>query len=428
MPSPHERTRNNVRMGIFVTIALSAAVAVIVILSGAWAEVTQRTETWTVIYPVSAGVSNLKSGGDVRVGGVTLGRVVEVQPDVKRGETFEEIHVIFDLDRDVQLYNDAAVYVASALIGSDAWLNITDVGEPSAGAPVRNTLRGSQTAGMLTTMLGAENAAATDEIVNSARQFSDFLAGIPHRYDAEIAPIFADVRATTTDVRELAEEMRHEQWPQWREQVDAVLSWANDFSGTLDQAAGEGTALLTDARGMLAENRQDVRAAVGNVEAASVDVQAMTSRLRSQTLDKVDELLETGKSGLADAVAVIERLRTDYEAWSVDLNDVLGNASLASQQLKLATIEIRRSPWKLLYRPTADELEHELLYEAARSFAVAAADLKAASESTQRILDRYGDRLDEDEQLLQRIRQNLLDPLQRYESAQERLFDVLVAE
>ena len=46
-----------------------------------------------------------------------------------------------------------------------------------------------------------------------------------------------------------------------------------------------------------------------------------------------------------------------------------------------AMIEIRRSPWKVLYRPTEKELENELLYEATRSFAVAAADMKAASVS-----------------------------------------------
>ena len=154
----------------------------------------------------------------------------------------------------------------------------------------------------------------------------------------------------------------------------------------------------------------------------------MAGHLRSQTLEKVDALLQTGGEGLTQAVAAIERMQTDYEAWSVDLGDVLGNASLASQQLKLATIEIRRSPWKLLYRPTPDELEHELLYEAARSFAVAAADLKAASESTQRMLDRHGERLSGDEELLDRVRSNLLEPLDRYESAQQRLFDVLISE
>ena len=121
-------------------------------------------------------------------------------------------------------------------------------------------------------------------------------------------------------------------------------------------------------------------------------------------------------------------MRDDYETWSVDISESLGNASLASQQLKLAMIEIRRSPWKILYKPTDNELEHELLYEATRSFAVAAADMKAASISVNRILERHGDEVAQDRELYERITRALLDPLERYEKAQQLLFDVLVME
>ena len=138
--------------------------------------------------------------------------------------------------------------------------------------------------------------------------------------------------------------------------------------------------------------------------------------------------LDTGRDALDDATAVIQRLRTDYEGWSVDIGEALGSAALAGQQLKLATIEVRRSPWKLLYRPTATEVEHEMLYEAARSFALAAADVKAASRSAQAILDRHPEVLRGDPELLERVQRNLVGPLRNYEEAQTRLLDVLIEE
>ena len=79
----------------------------------------------------------------------------------------------------------------------------------------------------------------------------------------------------------------------------------------------------------------------------------------------------------------------------------------------------------MLYRPTTDELEHELLYEAARSFAIAAADLKGASQSIERIFEAYPERVAEDEETLRYLREQLADRVDRYDEAQSRLFDVL---
>ena len=81
-----------------------------------------------------------------------------------------------------------------------------------------------------------------------------------------------------------------------------------------------------------------------------------------------------------------------------------------------------------MYGPGPEELQHELLYEAARSFAVAAADLKAAARSTKVVLDRHGDVVAQDEQLADRLKKNLLDPLKNYERAQKRLYEVLLVE
>ena len=83
---------------------------------------------------------------------------------------------------------------------------------------------------------------------------------------------------------------------------------------------------------------------------------------------------------------------------------------------------------KAIETPTENELEHELLYEATRSFAVAAADMKAASVSVTRLLDKFGDKIASDQELADRITRVLLDPLERYEKAQQQLFDVLVME
>ena len=158
------------------------------------------------------------------------------------------------------------------------------------------------------------------------------------------------------------------------------------------------------------------------------NLQSSTEKIDGQTIEKVHAFLQTAQGGVEQASALLERLQIDYEPWATNIGDALANANLASQQLKLTMIETRRSPWKVLYRPSSDELEHELLYEATRSFAVAAADLKSASESVQRVLDHHSDKIQGDEETYRRLERNLLDSLAKYEKAQQQLLDVLVSD
>ncbi len=93
MPSPNERRRNNIRTGIFVSITLIVALAVIVVLTDVTKQLSRTTQMYTVVYDVSAGVKNLKSGADVRVGGVSMGEVVEVAPLFAEDQAFTQIQV-----------------------------------------------------------------------------------------------------------------------------------------------------------------------------------------------------------------------------------------------------------------------------------------------------------------------------------------------
>jgi len=381
----------------------------------------RTTDSYTVMFDVASGVSNLKRGSDVRVGGVQMGQVTAINPKLEPGQAFREIAVDFNVDRRITIYANAHVLVSGPLIGSDAWLDIPDVGDPSAGKPPGGQLVGIPSVGMLTGLLGSENAGKANQMVENARAFTSFLARVPNEYDSRIAPTIENLNAASGDARAVIADLRQNRWPTWADAVDDVMTWATGATGKLDSAIAQGEGLFTDSRAVIGENRQEIKSIVGNVQSA-------TDRINTQTIDKVHKLLDTGQDGLADAVKVIEGLRVDYASWATDLGEALANANLAAQQLKLTTIETRRSPWKLLYRPSSQELEHELLYEAARSFAIAAADLKAASSSVRRVLDEHGDSLASDQEAYRRLERNLIDSLANYEKAQQRLLDVMLAD
>ncbi len=397
MASPSERTRNNVRAGIFVTLSIVLGVVTIILLTDAWDKFTRPTRQYTVTFDVSEGVKNLKEGAAVRVGGVQLGRVQAVVPRLQPGEAFDTIDVTFSLDDRVDLFADARILITPALIGADAWIEIHSVG--TVGMIPDGPIEGESAPGIMGSLLGPENAKKADEIVEN-------------------------IRATTADASELVKRIDEEDWPRWSGKVDEVMEWASTATASIDGILDDGRGMMADMRGIAADNRPKIDGIIENVDMASVDVKDITARVRAETVDKVNNLLDKGQDGLAKATKVIESIQRDYKIWSPNIDEALASARVVGQQLKLASIEIRRSPWKLLYKPSRTELDHELLYEATRSFAMATSDLKAASESASRLV---GDpALDTQTQEL--INEMLLDSLNRYEKAQQRLVDVLLTD
>ena len=421
MPSLIERRRNNVRAGVFVSLALVATIATVLVLSDAWTRFTHSRTAYIVRYPVSSGVKNLKKGAQVRVGGIVLGEVIHVRPDLDT-PAFDTIDVEFVLDDEVVLYQTAQIYISSALLGADAWLDITSVGDPGDALAEGEALVGEPTLGLLAGVLGPESARDTEEIIENARAVTSHLN---EHFADDYDRIVDDVQSVTGDVRGLAHRIAEEDWPAWSARVTGVFDRVEALQAKLDEALAVGHALLEDGRGVVGENRESIREIVSNVRATSEDARAFADRLEGELADKANRLLETGNEALDEAVAAVRQIRTDYETWAIGLGETLGNASLASQQLKLAMIEVRRSPWRLLYQPEPEELQHELLYEATRSFAMATADLKAAARSMQAILDEHGDFVREDRELFDRVTESLLGPLSNYEEAQSRLLAVI---
>jgi ABC-type transporter Mla subunit MlaD len=448
MPSPLERRRNDLRTGVFVSVTLIIALAIIVTLSGVWRTLTLATRHYTVTYPVGAGVSNLKEGADVRVGGMSMGQVSGVRAVFPDRTPFETIAVDFTLDERVRLYSNAKIFVTAPLIGSDAWLDITDVGgerdeseeieqpdeseqieEPDeAGEPTREvvlieeggTIEGAVAVGMLSSLVGPDNADRTTRILKNATTFSGFLGGVPEEYKNRIVPVLENANQTMEDASATLAQVRDD-YEKWRQTVDEVMDNVNRAADNLD-------VIMADARDMIEDNREDVDSFVTNMRGFSEDAKAISERVEGETIDKVHELLDRGNEGIDAFASVMEDVQLQLDAELPDVREALANARLASQQLKLTTIEVRRSPWKLLYRPSPTELEHELLYEAARSFAVAAGDLKAASDAMRRVMDRHGDELMEDREAFELLTRNLQESFRKYEQAQDALFGVLIEE
>ena len=407
MASPSARNRNNVKAGLFVTLSLMLTVATILSLTDIVNNIRQPTQNYTVIFDVEEGVKNLKSGAKVRVGGVDLGSVISVLPEIIPGKPLERINVKFKLDEEIQLYAGAEVLVTPALIGADAWLDIISVGNPDRPMP-SSGFDGISPPGILTKLVGHENAEKANTMIDQALEAVD------------------NLKVATSDVRALTGRIRHENWPHWADRITHIVDWGANATDQLDRIMDEGEGLLVSAHGVITDNRDSIQSIAANVEATSQDMQAIMTRFRTESMARIDRMLDSGGRAMARAEGILGDLSVALDYWVPQFDETFADIRLSAQQIKLTATELRRGPWKLLYRPSNDELEHELLYDSVRSFAFAAADMKASATAVERVLDKHAANLgDSDAELFGMMAGNLLDSMKKYEIAQQKLLDVL---
>jgi ABC-type transporter Mla subunit MlaD len=407
---------NGIRAGVFVasSIALTLVVTFVLMkldLGG--------TKQYVIQFSTAEGVAGLDIGSDVRIGGLVAGKVVKLQPQIPEGtRTLAGIDVIIKVDERVTLCwskdfpkDSARVLRVPSLLGNSASINFVSVGNPPA-TEVKPLPEGTvkipalEGGGMLASLVGPDNADKTKDIIASASNFMKWLnETAPKDYRDSVAPMLANLNATVADFRSDYE------------------SWRKPFGATLASAASA----AKRADDLLQKNEPAINEGVQAALETLRNTRTLTTDLRDKSMPALQKLLDKGADGAQSLATVLQQTQdamvSDLPAFSQFLDDARQTAA----QLKLASIEVRHSPWKLLYQPKPGEVAHENLYDAARGFAMATDDLRAASQSLQQAVQRMPGRLDSDAAFRERVQREVMQAMDGYEKAQRRLYDVLNA-
>ncbi|MEC8321791.1 MAG: hypothetical protein VX012_10315, partial [Planctomycetota bacterium] len=282
--------------------------------------------------------------------------------------------------------------------------------------------------GLLTTIVGPENATSTRQLLYNMAEFSEFLdRDVVATFDDEIRPAVADARLLVGEVRS--------DYGGWRTDIDrtfeSVSTAAGDLEGTMDTARRTIDEVRGDVRligDLVRRNVGRIDASIANVEIMSEDGAAITRRLRDDTLARVDEALDSGAEAIGDLAQMLRTLDLEVTAAVPSIRSFLQDAMVAAGELKLATIEIRRSPWRILYQPQPGELANENLFAAARDFTIASGEVRSAAESLQAVMQRFPAALEQDPTLREDVERFLGESLRRLETAQSRLFSVIIGD
>jgi ABC-type transporter Mla subunit MlaD len=429
-------SRNNVLAGTFILSILGVGIAVIIVLSG-WNPFVQKN-SYSVRFTVEEGIGGLAEGSNVKIGGLNKGMVMSVNPVFtnsnnkdNKNNNLDSILVNFELDDDVTLYSNAEVTRYMPLLGGSAWLNFTDLGGPTSSSPDKKPIEpgGELTAstggGIMATLLGPTDSKKASGAMQNIEDFTAFLNQIPEEWNNEVMPMLTNARLTLGKVRT--------DYDLWSTKIGATIDNIDQASEKLDAAMDDAGPMLAGANqgmarinGILEDNTPRIDDSMQNILAMTKDGRVVMNEFRTKTMSQVDQILMNGLNGVKSLDNSLKMVNDELILRMPDVTMMLANLRQATAQLKLTTLEVRRNPWKLLYTPTSEVLEHENLYESARSYVMATSELESAAMAFKSVFELAPKTLEDRPELRDEVVTYVLDSLERFKHAQERLFSEIV--
>tara|TARA_B100001059_G_scaffold119527_1_gene119775 strand:- start:2178 stop:3485 length:1308 start_codon:yes stop_codon:yes gene_type:complete len=433
MAEASDGSRNNVIAGTFILSVLAVGIAVVIVLSG-WNPFIQKN-TYSVRFTVEEGISGLAEGSNVKIGGLNKGMVLTVEPvfnDHKSSaKHLDSILVTFELDKDVTLYANAEVIRFMPLLGGSAWLNFTSLGGPTPQSPDEKPLppgaelTATDGGGIMATLLGPTDAKKASGAMQNIEEFTNFLTEVPDEWNTEVMPMLTDARNTVGQVRS--------DYTLWSKKIGETIVNIDQASKKLDEAMDEAAPMLAQANegmtrinGILKDNTPRIDDSMQNILAITKDGRVVMDEFRTKTMTRIDEILVSGLNGVKSLDDSLRKINEELILRMPDVSLTLANLREATGQLKLTTLEVRRNPWKLLYTPTSEVLEHENLYESARSYVMATSELESAALAFKSVFELAPKTLEDRPELRDEVVKYVLESLEKFKSAQERLFSEIV--
>lgn len=356
--------------------SIVAAAVIIVKLAGLQDYIGRST--YVVEFDLTESVAGLKTGAEVRLGGRKIGAIRAVETGERIGGGGMVNLVKIGVDSKIKIHKDARAELKKSLLGDSGTINFPSLGDPASG--------------------DVDDGDRIDGVIPPFDLFAQ--AGYGDRQKKQLEAIFDNVAEGSKSFRTVIEDFKGEPYAQLKE-------------------------VIARAQAYLKDNQEDVREGVKSVRAATKDFEEFAARINKEYADKISKMLDRGNDAVDRATIALEKADHIIDENRPAIRSSMANFRLASDQLKSTLLEIRRSPWRLLYRPDTRELEFELLYDAARSYADTVTNLRTASESLESLMASGGLTSDQDRQTLDDLVKNLDASRGKYQEAEKAFLELI---
>jgi len=446
-------SRNNLKAGVLLVGSLLAGLAIALQLGNVIGMLTERRATYVFRFSLADGAMGLKKGSMIKVGGQPVGEVSRVTfqrpadakdvppleiasgvgpepkthgngvaaPDEGRSPP-TAVYVIASIRRDLVLYRDARVYLELPLLGSVSTINIPNEIIPGTLAPP--TFLGQ--AGY-----GPEQKEQLQIILQRGKEISNQVSDMVGSAKSQLDGTLGSLKAAAEQINDATGRV-NTRLPDWLELITQALVNTRSATGEAEQRLIQAKALIATVQQAIDENRAVVDRILSNTERATANVATLTEKVNTELYGTVKDTLADGRRALGAFAEVGEKAAQFVTEKTPELGRIVANARLSADQMKLMMTEVRRNPWRLLYQPTRREIEEELTYDAARTYAEAVGQLRAASDSLQAVLSAGstpgGGGTPPDRAQIDEITRTIRESFGRYQDAERRFLDRLVSE
>ncbi len=431
MSTSRTRQRNNTIAGLFVLVAIVGFVVMVIVLSdlGNFA----RTQTVRIAVPLDVGVPGVKVGSDVMVGGMSVGKVTEMTGELNRPEP--RFIVSVSIPAEYEIREDAFAGMVVPLIGGATAIDISPLGvngPPLSAEFFRSggTIRGGYAPSVLlkTAGIGPEDLRRVKEIIRRVdgitEDVKEVTAFARTTVNEDGPRIVENIRNTIEDVRAVVADAR-EKWPAWSERIAQILEDVRSTTEHGPALAEKAQTILDNVDSGVGEVRTLVADVSPNVKSTAENVAEVTRWAREEGLARVERIFDQADKGLAEATTTFTIINENLTTEMPQISRILANLRLSSDNLKLASTEIRAQPWRVLYTPGKEEVRQSLLHDAVRTYAAAVSDLEASVVSLKALHDRYGPVLDPESELVQRALSEFEARYERYQQEEKRWGEIL---
>jgi len=304
--------RESVFVGLFVIVAAGVLIGMVFAISGAFGRVTK---TYHAYFPFAGGI---EQGASVRyAGGPKVGRVEKLAIDPKNPA---QIDVIFSVQTDLPVKTDSRAKIMSMSPLGDNHLEILPGGAQTALAPPGSLLP---------------------------------------------SDAYVDFNALTAQLNDIA--------PQAKQLIQSLNDRSSELKVTVErvndllnaQNRANLSATLADARGMIEENRPQIKSTIQHLDTVSQKLEPLLQDLRNtaevanKTLDHIDEFLGENRADVHQSVVelrkslttltdITNRVDQTLDVNTENIDELLDNFRRVSQNLKEFTNTIKKRPYTLI--------------------------------------------------------------------------------
>ncbi len=157
--------------------------------------------------------------------------------------------------------------------------------------------------------------------------------------------------------------------------INAALDTLNESLSRIDEMVGTNSPIITSTISSLKDTAVSLKDTAGKINKSTPEILNSLQRL----LTKAEKSIDTARTALDNLKTITVDIKNMVRADRETIDNMVNNLNQVSINLKYVSREVRRAPWKLLYKPTKREMGIQGLIDSAGDFAAGAERLDNVS-------------------------------------------------